>query len=83
MLLLKLFYQNSDNAAKVLHLYKGQKSLCKGPITQCALWRSQTSKTCNTRHFELHSDYEDDNHVLHIYTYMCVCVCASESVYSY
>ena len=38
-LLLKLFYQNGDNAAKVLRLYRGQKSLHKGPVTPCALRR--------------------------------------------
>ena len=38
-LLLKLFYQNGDNAAKALRLYRGQKSLRKGPVTPCALRR--------------------------------------------
>ena len=38
-LLLKLFYQNGDSAAKTLCLYRGQKSLHKAPVTMCALWR--------------------------------------------
>ena len=35
-LLLNLSYQNGDNAVKTLRLYRGQKSLRKGPVASCA-----------------------------------------------
>ena len=38
-LLLKLLYENGDNAAEVLLFYRGQKSLSKSLVTSCALER--------------------------------------------